>query len=107
MRTRKKRAERELVTCKTCSKVFEIYVSSHRKYCSVKCSDVGHINIFSKELVICKHCGKEYRVKKRNLNAHHIKPYIDYPELRHDIDNGITFCVPCHIEEHKKDKAIV
>lgn len=46
--------------------------------------------------VICKEVGGE-------LNAHHIKPYVDYPELRYDVNNGITLCEDCHIAVHRDE----
>ena len=33
---------------------------------------------------------------KLAYNADHIKPFAYFPELRFDINNGRTFCVPCH-----------
>lgn len=38
---------------------------------------------------VCKKVGGE-------LNAHHIKSYAQYPELRYETNNGITLCVDCH-----------
>ncbi|WP_428323643.1 HNH endonuclease [Nitrosopumilus sp.] len=44
---------------------------------------------------MCKNCDS-----KENLNAHHIKPKKDFPELSLDLNNGITLCEKCHSEIH-------
>ena len=33
-------------------------------------------------------------------NCHHIKNYQQYPELQHEVSNGILFCRDCHIRFH-------
>lgn len=44
----------------------------------------------------CQNCGS-----KENLNAHHINRWKDFPDLRFEINNGITYCRSCH---HKIEK---
>lgn len=44
----------------------------------------------------CQKCGKRGGI----LQAHHVKPYKDHPELRHDVNNGVTLCLKCHSDEH-------
>jgi len=39
----------------------------------------------------CQECGSEKR-----LEAHHIKNWNDFKELRYDMNNGITLCKKCH-----------
>lgn len=47
----------------------------------------------------CQSCGNSDK-----LHAHHIKPKSAFPNLRHDLSNGITLCHTCHLEEHRNMK---
>ena len=48
--------------------------------------------VFSRDKFVCQDC----LVKGKRLQAHHIKPYKLFPELRHELKNGITLCLDCH-----------
>ena len=37
----------------------------------------------------------------KEIQAHHIKLWKDYPDLRFEVDNGVTLCKRCHIEIHR------
>lgn len=46
----------------------------------------------------CQVCGG-----KRNIEAHHIQKWADYPHLRFVVSNGITLCKKCHKKVANKE----
>ena len=87
--------------------------ASTARFCSVRCKDVGlnqgkrsadkrarqtaeyrawRTAVFVRDDFTCRSCG----LRGGALNADHIKPFATHPELRLDLDNGRTLCVPCH-----------
>lgn len=43
----------------------------------------------------CVECGST-----ASLHAHHVKPFVTYPEGRYDVANGVTLCQRCHVALH-------
>lgn len=111
--------------CPECGVKFEaVHAQSNRKFCSKACADKGgfrysgenHPNyredarrrnrggghkkwvnaVISRDQTKCQHCG----AMETELHAHHINSYQDHPELRVDVDNGITLCCSCHWKVH-------
>ena len=58
--------------------------SLEMKLCRIAC--------FERDNYTCVWCGK----RGGKLNADHIKPWRDYPELRFALDNLRTLCLLCH-----------
>ena len=50
------------------------------------------VAVFKRDDYTCQMCGE----KGKQLQADHIKKYADFPELRLELSNGRTLCVPCH-----------
>lgn len=54
--------------------------------------------VFRRDNYTCQMCGK----RGGNLNAHHKKPWAEFPELRFSVENGVTLCHSCHKIVHRR-----
>lgn len=52
--------------------------------------------VLKRDKYTCQLCGSD-----KSLHTHHINKFADYPDLRFDVDNGITLCKHCHKYIHK------
>jgi len=50
--------------------------------------------VLKRDKYLCRECGKN----SNKLTVHHVLPYSVFPELRHEKENGITLCNPCHMK---------
>ena len=52
-------------------------------------------NVLERDGYQCVRCDSVVR-----LEAHHVVRWVDAPELRLVVENGMTLCNTCHLEEH-------
>ena len=55
--------------------------------------------VFCRDNWTCQACGRRGSIV---LHAHHIESWNSTPNKRFDIGNGITMCIRCHIQFHRK-----
>lgn len=53
--------------------------------------------VFKRDNFTCRRCHES----KPELEAHHIKEWLDFPALRFQVSNGLTLCIPCHNSKHQ------
>lgn len=59
--------------------------------------------VFKRDHWICRECEQV----GGKLRPHHIRPFAKYPDLRFDVNNGITLCKKCHDKVRgKEDESI-
>lgn len=52
--------------------------------------------VYQRDGYKCRLC-----LNNKKINAHHNRTFSEFPELRFNIDNGITLCKECHSLLHK------
>ena len=57
------------------------------------------VAVYKRDDYTCRICGRKCSAKQ--IVAHHILSFNDFPELRFAINNGMTLCRSCHIKIHK------
>jgi 5-methylcytosine-specific restriction endonuclease McrA len=130
--SQKSQDKKEILNCTICNKEYKVSKCriNISKFCSKKClsKHTGYLaslrvgplnknykgfddikrknksklkswaNIIKNRDKTCKKCNSAL-----DLQAHHIKPYNKYPELRFNLENGILLCKLCHAKEHEDD----
>jgi len=61
------------------------------------------IEVYKRDKYKCKILNSDC---KGRLEAHHILNWVDYPELRYDINNGITLCHSHHPRKWEEEKRL-
>ena len=56
------------------------------------------LEVYKRDHYCCQICG--VHCTSHTIVAHHKKNFSNYPDLRLDIDNGITYCRKCHVKIH-------
>jgi len=57
--------------------------------------------VFERDNYSCLNCGARGRKNQQVvLHPHHIKSYTNFPNIRYDVNNGVTLCVSCHHKVH-------
>lgn len=73
-------------------------LENHRRR-GLKDIKVWRDSVFNRDDYTCQEC----EIRGGYLEAHHIKTWRDFKDLRHDINNGITLCRPCHLKTMFKE----
>ena len=103
------------LSCLHCGSAFSVrrYRANVAKFCSVACAHqhrnqgltVEHERqrksaayrewrtaVFERDDYTCQGCGQH----GGHLHADHVQPFALFPDLRFEVSNGRTLCVPCH-----------
>ena len=69
----------------------------NKMYCTINWK-IWRESVFERDNYTCQDCGQIGGY----LEPHHIKPKSKYPKLIYDINNGITYCIECHMKNDEQ-----
>ncbi len=61
--------------------------------------EIWRNEVYKRDNWTCRLCRS-----KKDIVAHHLKLFSEFPELRFSVDNGITLCRSCHMKLHFNNK---
>ncbi len=61
--------------------------------------------VYRRDNFTCQMPGCIAKGFKAKIQAHHIKRWVDFPELRFQISNGVTLCKRCHTNISSQEHA--
>lgn len=95
--------------CVSCGQIERWNKKGRKKYpryvhlCNTKEYKNWRLSVFLRDNWTCQNCKKIGGY----LEAHHIKSWSHYADLRYDINNGVTLCKGCHaLTDNYKGKGI-
>ena len=62
---------------------------------------IWRTSVFNRDMYTCQDCGTK---KSGVFEAHHLKGFSEFKELRFVVSNGVTLCDKCHKLRHRKLK---
>ena len=79
--------------CPNCQKIKKREIPTERDGSKAK---IWRKAVYERDGYDCLACGHH----GGDLNAHHLFSYVDTPEKRFDVENGVTLCPKCHTKFH-------
>lgn len=61
--------------------------------------EIWRKEVYRRDKWTCRICEKH--CQRKDIVAHHLNNFADFPEMRFSVDNGLTLCRECHVKLHR------